>query len=337
MDRTLEELEHNACKYWPRALAESVANINPLPLLIDTQEIFLGILKCSDTSPVAWQNTLKSSSLSANLFLKHLVVISDIGGERLQRFARDFDSIFPSKMIKILYMPKPYTYKFSSTSPKNWSNASLKIDKSSLTKPFELTEEMADVATLLMWGSMIENNEKLPVEIMEKCCIGSFIGNPNALDLFVKQRYLYVSRITGGSTANDSGHFCEQLAVEKLRKMIKNGLTIDGHTIPGVSQNDRNLTTFDIVVKNNKSEKCCAIEVSFQVTTNSVIERKSLLARERKELLNALGHKVAYIIDGSGNFQRRNAVTSIIEHSDCVVNFSDAGIKELADYINKAL
>ena len=118
-----------------------------------------------------------------------------------------------------------------------------------------------------------------------------------------------------------------------MKALLPNSYVIGGHNIPGITQNDKNETTFDIVVSNPKTQRSCAIEISFQVTTNSVIERKSLLAKERQNLLHKHNHRVAYIIDGSGNFQRRNAVSTILMFSDCSVNFSDSGMKELAEFI----
>ncbi|MCV5690604.1 hypothetical protein OFN32_40980, partial [Escherichia coli] len=78
------------------------------------------------------------------------------------------------------------------------------------------------------------------------------------------------------------------------------------------------------------TKKCVGIEISFQVTTNSTIEGKAGLAKSRRDLLNSRGHKIAYVIDGSGNFQHSNAIKTIINHSDMTVNFSDNGINSLA-------
>ncbi len=196
---------------------------------------------------------------------------------------------------------------------------------------------MADVCMVLLWGSSITSPEDLPSEILDKCTIGQLIGFPESLETFVKQRYIYVSKITSGSTANDGGHICEASCRKRLERFLISPYVIGGHSIAGVTQNDKHLTTFDLVVSNTNSGRSCAIEISFQVTTNSVIERKASLAKDRQKLLHKKGHKVAYIIDGSGNFQRRSAISSILRFSDCSVNFSDAGIQELANFIKENL
>jgi len=332
MAKSIDELEKTACKYWPTDIVENAAKTNPIPLLLKTQDVFISILKCASASPSAWQTVLNSSSISPNLFLKHLSVLTDIGGERLQRFSKDFKSLFPNQEIVFTWNNSNYKYHFHSISPR-WDNSKLKIDKANLVEHSSLTNEMCDVIMLLLFGGLAIAPASLPEEIYEKCIIGQLIGKTDELDEFVKQRYICVSKITAGSTANDCGHVCEDSCVSRLKKLLPSNFVIGGHTIEGVSQNDKDLTTFDMVVRDTHSHKCCAIEISFQVTTNSVIERKSLLARERQQLLHSHGHAVAYIIDGSGNFQRKNAVSTILNFSDCSVNFSDAGLQELANFI----
>jgi hypothetical protein len=333
MHKTIEQLEENACRYWPRDIAEAVARINPIPLLVQTQDTFLSILKCADASPTAWIDVLNScSTLRANVFLKHLCVLADIGGERLQRFSRDFSFLFPTNALEFEWNGNEYLYEFSNSSP-SWTNPKLGIDKDSLPLNHELSGDLKDVAMLILWGGSAINNASLPDELTQKCMIGNLIGHPDALEEFVHRRYIYVSRNTGGSTANDCGHACEESCISRLKALLPEPYIIGGHSVPGITQNDKNETTFDIVVSNPSTKRYCAIEVSFQVTTNSVIERKSSLAKDRQTLLHKKGHYVAYIIDGSGNFQRRNAVSTILQFSDCSVNFSNSGIEELADFI----
>lgn len=335
MTKTIEQLEVDACLYWPGHLANSAAEVSSIPILIKTQDQFLSLLKCSDKTPVSWKDTLNTSTtLQPSIFLKHLMVLSDVGGERLQRLAKDFNKIFPDNSFSYIWDAKKYEHTFSSNK-RTWTNKSLNVEKSVLLLEKPINEHMIDVAMLLLWGGAIVGNDRIPEEIFNKCVIGQLLGKPEELDQFVKQQYILVSRITGGSTVNDLGHACEQYIKTYLQLKLPRTFVLDGHNVPGISHNEKNLTTFDLVVKNSKTDRCCAIEVSFQVTTNSVIERKAGLAQSRKELLNSKGHKVAYIIDGSGNFQRRNAVKTILDYSDCAINFSDNGLDELVLYIQQ--
>ena len=333
--KTIEELENSACLYWPTHLSDVVAEISSIPILLKTQDQFLSILKSSDKKPDSWVGTLKeSSTLSPNLFLKHLMVLSDVGGERLQRISKDFKKIFPSNNMLFIWNSKRFTHSFS-VNRGSWNNKSLNVEKSVLLKPVDISQDMIDVVMLLLWGSNVIKNDNIPQEIVDKCTLGNLLGKTDELEQFVKQRYIHVSRITGGSTVNDLGHACEQYVHNYLKTNLGKSFEVSGHTIDGISHNDKDLTTFDLVVKNTKNKIQFAIEISFQVTTNSVIERKSGLAQSRKELLNQNGHKVIYIIDGSGNFQRKNAISTILKYSDLMVNFSDGGLNELVQFINK--
>jgi hypothetical protein len=80
-----------------------------------------------------------------------------------------------------------------------------------------------------------------------------------------------------------------------------------------------------------------AIEVSFQVTTNSVIERKAGQARARYEQVTRAGHKIAYVLDGSGNFQRDAALRVICAHSHCTVAFSRSELDVLSQFLSEEL
>jgi len=79
----------------------------------------------------------------------------------------------------------------------------------------------------------------------------------------------------------------------------------------------------------------CAIEVSFQVTTNSVIERKSGQAQSRWEKLHSIGAAIAYVIDGAGNFERENAMRTLCDYSDCTIAFGDTELELLVQFLRE--
>ena len=335
---TIQDLELNACKYWPNEISKKVANKSSLMPLLKTQDDFINILKVSNKDEMSWKTVLnQNEKLTANLFLKHLMVLSDVGGERLQRFGRDILEIFPQKLMTFKFKNQITEYKLKSIDGKyaQWNNKKIRVEKKFLVEGGEdFTNEMLDVCMLLLYGAEIfDENSRVPEEIREKCVIGSLMGDNQALETFIRQRYLFVSRQTSGSSANDLGYACEAHVKDKLAKALGNDYFLSGHTLDGVSQNDKTLLKFDMVVANKKTKKSVGIEISFQVTTNSVIERKSQNAKNRRDLAHKYGHKVAYIIDGAGNFQRKSAVEAIMRHSDCTVNFSDAGINELSVFI----
>lgn len=331
--RNIAELERNSFKFWPTELSEREQSISIIPKLIESQEKFIGILYVADVSPGAWKDVLRATDgMPGNLFLKHLIVLSDVGGEMLQRFYTNIHDMFPNGTMTYRWKDSDYVYKFQSIdTSRSWSNNALRVDGKGLSRAENLTPTMEDVAMLLIHGAT-SLELAIPDDIQDKCIIGSLIGRKLELDNFVRQRYIYVSRITGGATANSMGQLCQAYVRERLEAALA-GWDLSRHTIPGISQNaGRTDMSFDIVAQ-SPTGKCCAIEVSFQVTTNSTIERKSGQAAAREQVLHTGGHKIAYVIDGAGNFQRRSALGTICAHSDCTVSFKDDELDSLAIFL----
>ena len=67
------------------------------------------------------------------------------------------------------------------------------------------------------------------------------------------------------------------------------------------------------------------------------IERKAAQAAERQALINAAGHKIAYVIDGAGNFQRSTAISTICSYSNCTVAYSDSEFDVLVEFLRESL
>jgi hypothetical protein len=330
--RDLTDLENNAVKFFPTALTEQERNISIIPKLIETQDKFISLLNISDASPTAWKDTLyATSSLPANLFLKHLAVLSDIGGEKLMRFKGELPNVFTDGIMNFSWNGNQYSYTFRTLNQRRkWNNPSLFIDGDGLSEVVELTPMIEDVCMLLLFGGA-STPENLPEIIAENCVIGTMLGKSEELDTFVKQRYIWVSRIIRGATSNTLG----QLSQDYVKEFIQRELPtwrINQDQLTGISHNERTSLSVDIVAK-APNGVICAIEVSFQVTTNSVIERKAGQAQARQELLHSHGYKIAYVIDGAGNFERRSALTGICQYSDCTVTFKDEELGKLVEFL----
>jgi hypothetical protein len=182
---------------------------------------------------------------------------------------------------------------------------------------------------LLFGGSAI--NDKTPADITEKCIIGTMLGKTEELETFVKQRYIWVSRITGGAEANTLGQLTQNYVKEYIEAKLP-GWRINKDQLPNVSQNERTSLSMDIIAQSPRG-KFCAIEVSFQVTTNSTIERKAGQAQARQELLHSKRHKIAYVIDGAGNFARQSALRTICQYSDFSVTFKHSELNKLVKFL----
>jgi hypothetical protein len=336
--RTFEELEQVASKFWPSELSEMEAKLSIIPLLLKTQDQFISILSIETRDLDRLFEVVEASSLPANLFLKHLVILADFGGEMLKRVSREFEMLFPEGKLNYYWYNKQRSYTFKVLPSRRFSNLSLKIDGKELFVDHPLDDLQKDAIVLLLFGSAYSGGDAKVASTLAGCEIGEYLGRPNELADFIKQRYIWVSRITGGAKANNLG----QIAQGFVAQYVANNLRLLGIEVkssgrlPGVTHTDPTtgrLTSFDLVVTDTR--KYIAIEVSFQVTTNSTIERKAGQARARYEQIKTAGHRIAYVIDGSGNFERETALRTICSHSHCTVAFSRNELDVLCDFLRE--
>lgn len=336
--RTFEELEQVAAKFWPAELSEREAKLSVIPLLLRTQDQFINILGIETRELDKLFDIVEASTLSANLFLKHLVILADFGGEMLQRVSREFNLLFPEGRLNYYWHGKPQSYFFKALPGQALSNKSLHIDGRELSTAYPLDDLKKDAIALLLFGSSYSDGDQEVASTLAKCEIGDYLGKPDELSRFIKQRYIWVSRITGGARANTLGQIAQRFVAQYLWDNL--GLEDieirSGGCLPGVTHTDASigrLTSFDLVVTD--SVKHVAVEVSFQVTTNSTIERKSGQAKSRYEQVEKAGRKIAYVIDGAGNFQRETALRVICEHSHCTVAFTRSELDILCDFLRE--
>lgn len=334
--KTFEKLEQVASKFWPAELSEIEANLSIIPLLLETQDQFISIISIDTSKLENLFDIVKKSNLSANLFLKHLVILADYGGEMLQRVSNEFKTLFPNGMLNYLWKGKQQSYTFKLLPKRRFSNDSLKIDGKQLITKHSLDDLQKDAIALLLFGSTYSDDNQDVAATLAKCEIGEYLGKPEQLNNFIKQRYIWVSRITGGAQANNLGQIAQKFVKQYLIEHL--GLpdieVKTGGRLPGVRHTDPQtgrLTSFDLVVTN--SIRYIAIEVSFQVTTNSTIERKSGQAKTRYEQIEQAGHKIAYVLDGAGNLQREAALRVICSYSHCTVAFSRSELDVLCDFV----
>ncbi len=325
--------------FWPEDLSQKAAKLSVIPLLLNTQDQFLGILSIRVASLEKLFELIRIAELPANLFVKHLMILADFGGEILQRINDNFNALFPNKTLRFHWRDQLRTYRFQNLPlTGRLTNSKLWVSGKKLTQGRELDGLLQDIIVLLIFGSA--SSDPHTAEVLSKCQINGFLGHPEALKQFVKQRYIWVSRITAGSQTNDLGQLAQKFVQEYLQDHL-NIKDVEIHAngnLPGVSHNDEAAnrpTSFDIVV--SKNNQYVAIEVGFQVTTNSVIERKAGQAQARYNQINEAGYKMTYILDGAGNFQRENAMRTLCAHSHCTVAFSKSELGVLCQFIREYL
>ncbi|MCR4298790.1 MAG: hypothetical protein NUV75_08585 [Gallionella sp.] len=190
-----------------------------------------------------------------------------------------------------------------------------------------------DMAMIMMCGS---TSDVAHLAGLEKCEVGALLGDEVAITKYVRERYINVSRITTGASANSLGQIARDYVVEILSQHLPKDFLITRNGKIVLSNYDKGGgMPFDVVVA--KGKKKVGVEVTFQVTTNSVIERKAGQAESRQAAMHQGSCWIAYVIDGAGNFQRSSAVSTICRHSDCTVAYSADEIAVLAAFIKEKL
>lgn len=343
-ERTIDELETHACKWWPKEVREEAQKISVLQILIDSQEKFISLLKLANRNDnVSLFNLLDASKFAYNLFLKHLVVLVDFGSEPLQRVNRDFGELFKDRKLVYNIGNNNVVYEFKALPTTGvLNNKRMKIDTvENLISGEEDVQLCKDLIMLLVYGgASVDASIRA---ILFKCTMYNYLGDDVKVDEFVRQNYIRVSRIIGGKTASDLGNVAQQYVVTYLSKALGNNYCVRSNgTIPGVTQNDGNtLTNFDVVIDriddNSRHKKYVAVEVTFQETTNSTIERKGGQARDRFEKVTNTRNYITYIIDGAGNFARRAAVSVLCDNSHCTVAYTPEEFEILIDFVKERI
>ena len=195
-----DELRVHASLWWPAELREKEASSSIVPLLIKSQDKFISVLDVSDKSPDSWKDVLKATKdFPANLFLKHLMVLADVGGENLQRLRPELKKIFPDQKMDFVWQGQKHEYKFKAIfSCSRLDNKSLFVDGGSLPRSRDLTDQIEDVIMLLLHGAAVVD-APLPPMIGEKCMIGTLAGKKPEIQKFVGQRYIFASRAGGAA------------------------------------------------------------------------------------------------------------------------------------------
>lgn len=201
--RTPEQVRERASLYWPRELFQKRQADTPqlFSKLLETQEIFLSILAIADKEYDSWRRILEETSLPTNLFLKHLMILADVGGEVLKRLT----PFCEAREITFLWKGEQCSYPIKVIHNKQVSNASLRITTRRVLKSASLTSEMEDVIMMLLFAGLAENFT-LPEDIQDRCTIGLLLGHRNEIERFIKHRYILVSPILKGASVNELGH-----------------------------------------------------------------------------------------------------------------------------------
>ncbi len=341
--RTIKDLEQVGSKWWPKEVRNEAMKVSILQYLLDTQEKFISILTLADRNkPDKLFNLIDASDFEYHLFLKHLILLTDVGSEPIQRFNSSFSEIFPSRVLSYAIGKKLFSYQFEELPTRGKpNNKKMQIDElDNLQQPCRNKPLCKDLIMLLIYGAASTSTRTAAV--LYKCNAYEYLGQEELIKKYVRQNYIRVSRIVGGKEATDLGNVAQSYAVRYLSEHLGDNYNVtNAGTIPGVKMDDNKEATFDIVVDRkddlSKYKKYVGIEVSFQVTTNSTVERKGREAQARFQNTNNRRCYVAYIIDGAGNFARPAAWTDVCDNSHCNVAYTPSEFDLLIEFIKEKI
>ena len=164
--RNINELRDVAAICWPEELRAESATASIIPILLKTQDQFISILTLCDQTPEQVFDLISAAKFSANLFLKHLVILADYGGEPLSRLNKNFQNVFPLNhpdnrfIMEFSWREKDYSYNFKQLPVKTLNNRKLGIDGTTLIKEQSLDDLKKDIIMILLYGSTTEGSEQ---------------------------------------------------------------------------------------------------------------------------------------------------------------------------------
>lgn len=176
--RDISTLQSKASMWWNENLKDENSTVSIIPRLLETQDDFIKILQLGKSTPTQVFDLVKAANFPANLFLKHLSIISDYGGEPIQRLGRSFSAVFPKKnkagksIIDYVWRSQKYEYVFESMPVKRLSNSKLHIDGKGLQKQQAFDGLKRDMTMILLYASTSESSNQAG---LEACVVGSLL------------------------------------------------------------------------------------------------------------------------------------------------------------------
>ncbi len=145
--KNVAELRAVASMFWPEEFSQEAAKLSVVPLLLNTQDQFLSILGVDVPDIAQLFVLLEAAELPANLFLKHLMILADFGGEILQRVNDNFSMLFPDGKIEYEWKNRIHSYQFQQLPVKGrLNNAKLGVSGKKLTESIKLNGNLPGIS-----------------------------------------------------------------------------------------------------------------------------------------------------------------------------------------------
>lgn len=119
---------------------------------------------------------IDASDFEYHLFLKHLILLTDVGAEPIQRFNASFNEIFPNGQIDFAIGEKKYSYKYVALPTKGVpNNKKMQSDTlDNLEAPCRNIELCKDLIMLLIYGAA--STTARTAAVLYKCNAYEYLG-----------------------------------------------------------------------------------------------------------------------------------------------------------------
>lgn len=184
--RSVRELEQAGCKWWPKEVRDEAMKVSILQYLLDTQEEFISLLTLADnTTPEKLFKLLEASGFEYHLFLKHLILLTDVYSESLLRFNSSFWEIFPEGKLEFHIGKQKHIYKFTAMPTQGvLNNKKMQSDTfESLSAPCRNVELCKDLIMILIYGAA---STTTLTAVLYKCNAYEYLGNQRMIRDVVK-------------------------------------------------------------------------------------------------------------------------------------------------------
>jgi len=328
-------IERTALGTWPDVIRKQAAR-DPL---FDSHSQFVDELLDLDLRPNELRKSLNKVNMPFPMFLKHLMILADFGGEPLRLIHQRRMHVFQNAKSKVAFLVidrrgRKFRLQIREFHRKSrFDLKALGVTPEQMLSTSPATELQIDTALVLLTGH--ESVNSVLSGQLANSRVGDVIrrhrGNKSAFNTFLSARYLEVSSQVRGARSNRLGQLMQHNVQSALQKELGSNY-IFGKKIGKKS--------YDIVIQRAPSssrpgsKKSVAIEVLFQETTNSTIERKGNLARAGRRSKSVAR---CFVIDGYGAFKRESAVKKMIDRSDFSSNANPQQLKLLAQFVRQFL
>ncbi len=322
----LEHLKQAGYWFWTEDLrnTEIAQGTN---LLLESLDEFITILEDSEPSELIDNLLASRGEITSLLAVRHSMLATDISAEFLDRVRRYL--VFKG-IRRLTMISDDQTIEYDMRRLAQFDRA---LSNNQINSASE--ELLRDLLFIICYGNRVREFEEFTT--FRRCALGEICGDERRVREYLSKLYIKFSRQTTGRSTAESGSIPEEIVREHLgrclaersniRQMSANRLPAE---IPGGP------TQFDFVYEistNTRGEVYVIIEVAFQETTNSVIERKARLAAEMFNRNNSDSLILCYVVDGAGYFARESALKKMIRYSDICVGLRPEELDRLCNFM----